>query len=251
MLRLIILIVAVFMFFGAAPAYAQPDLSQMKAELLSGWLVTIDGEDQTRTLRILGMEQKDGGKFSLDAVYGMTDGRQTAVKAEINQTDRQRTLLLTTQPGSKIAANQGPDGNFNGTITFTNGSVKGLTLEKLSDAELLQAVAKIKAGPAIEMPASNVPASCAPFIGGWTGKWGGLGQRYLWVVGIDAGCKAKYAYGSKMASNFKVIEVSKGVFSFPCGTTGGLCHFEHHGDELWGRYSGPDGTNTSVYKKVQ
>lgn len=237
------------MFLGTASAHAQSTLVQMRAELLSGWLVTVEGENRTRTLRILGVEQKDAGKFLLEAVYGWTDGNQTAVKAEINQTDLERKLFVTTQPGSKIAATQGPDGSFAGTFTSVNGQVKGLMLDKLSGAELLKAATRINAAPAIEMPAGNVPVACAPFAGGWTGNWG-FGQRSLWVVGIDAECKAKYSYSPK-TREFKVADIANGVLSFPCGATGGTCYFENHGDDLWGRYSGLDGTNNSIFKKVR
>lgn len=244
---LVIISVAAFMLLGAASAYAQPALTQLKTELISAWLVTIDGEERTRTLKVIGVDQKDSGIFHLETVYGWTDGNQTPVRAEINQTGQVRTLLLTTQPGSKIAATQKSDGNFVGTFTSTSGQTKGIKIEKVSETELLSAKNRLNAPPAIEMPAANVPASCAPFIGGWTGDWGN-GQRWLWVIGIDVDCNAKYSY-SPRTKEFKRAEIGKGVLSFPCGTTGGTCFFEHHGDELWGRYSGPDGIVTSVFKK--
>lgn len=236
-----------FMFLGFTVAYAQPSLSQLKAELASAWLVTVDGEERTRTLKITGVDQKDSGIFPLDAVYGWTDGSQTLVRAEINQTGQERTLLLTTQAGSKVAATQKSDGNFVGTFTSTSGQTKGIRIEKVSEAELLSAKNRLNAPPAIEIPAANVPASCAPFLGGWTGDWGN-GQRWLWVIGIDVDCNAKYSYSPRL-KEFKRTTIANGVFSYPCGSTGGTCFFEHHGDELWGRYSGPDGTATSVFKK--
>lgn len=245
---LVRIIVGALILLGAVTAYAQPSLTQLKTELISAWLVTVDGEERTRTLKITGVEQKDPGIFPLEAAYGWTDGNQTPIRAEISQTGSERTLLITTQPGSKIAATQQSDGIFIGIFTSTSGQTKGLRVERLSEAELLNAKSRLNAPPAIEKPAANVPASCAPFIGGWTGDWG-FGQRWLWVVGIDVDCIAKYSY-SPRTKDFKRAEIGKGVLSFLCGTTGGTCFFEYHGDELWGRYSGPDGTNTSVFKKI-
>lgn len=237
-----------FICLGFAPAYAQPSLTQLKGDLVSAWLVTVDGEERTRTLKVTDVGQKDAGIFSLEAVYGWTDGNQTPVRAEIYQIGQERTLLLTTQPGSKIAATQKSDGNFVGTFTSTSGQTKGIRIEKVSETELLSAKARLNAPPPIEKVAADVPASCAPYIGGWTGDWGN-GQRWFWVIGIDADCNARYSY-SPRTKKVKRAEIRKGAFPFPCGSTGGTCIFEHHGDELWGRYSGPDGTATSVFKKI-
>lgn len=93
-----------------------------------------------------------------------------------------------------------------------------------------------------------VPAACSAFIGKWVGDWG-FGSLTLQIVETDAECITKYSYGRK-ANNFKLAEIEKEVLSFPCGKFGGTCFFEYHGDELWGRYSGSDGTGTSVFKKA-
>ncbi|MCL4681768.1 MAG: hypothetical protein KJZ92_10870 [Rhodocyclaceae bacterium] len=242
--------VAAFMSWGFAVAYAQPSLTQLKTELVSAWLVTVDGEERTRTLKITGVEQKDSAIFPLEAIYGWTDGNQTPVRAEISQTGQERMLLLTTQPGSKIAATQKPDGNFIGTFTSTSGQTKGLKIERLSESELTKIKSQLNAAvPAIDIPAASVPASCAAFIGGWTGAWPGYDPNWLWVVAIDNECTAKYSWRPR-SRNFRSAKIEKGILSFPCSTSGGTCFFEHHGDELWGRYSGSDGTNTSVFKKV-
>ena len=153
------------MLMGFTVAYAQPSLSQLKSELVSAWLVTVDGEERTRTLKVNGVDQKDPGIFPLDAIYGWTDGSQTPVRAEINQTGQERTLLLTTQPGSKIAATQKAEGVFVGTFTSTSGQTKGIRIERVSETELLSAKARLNAPPLIVKPAANVPASCAACSG--------------------------------------------------------------------------------------
>lgn len=249
--RVLVRVAAVaFMFLGFAMAYAQPSLAQLKTELVSAWLVTVDGEERTRTLKITGVDQKDSGIFPLEAVYGWTDGNQTPIRAEINQIGQERTLLLTTQPGSKIAATQKSDGNFVGTFTSTSGQTRGLKIERLSESELTKIKSQLNAAvPTIETPAANVPASCAAFLGGWTGAWRGYDPNWLWVVAIDNECTSKYSWRPR-SKNFRVTKIENGVLSFPCGPSGGVCFFEHHGNELWGRYSGPDGTNTSVFKKA-
>ena len=250
--RLLVRIVATYMFLGTAMAYAQPSLTQLQTELISAWVVTLDGEDRTRTLKISGVEQKDAGIFPLNAVYGWSDGNQSAVRAEINQTGQERTLLITTQPGSKITATQKPDGTFVGTFVYPDGTkTKPVRLERVSADQLRAKVEASLKGPAIVKPAADVPPQCAAYSGRWTGTWGyGTGQTWLSVVGVDANCVAKFAYlsHSRSPTGFATAEIKNGDLSIPCGS--GTCTFEIHGDEIWGRYSGPEGTNSVVKKKM-
>lgn len=228
-------VAAAFMLFGAAMAYAEPSLIQLRTELVSAWLVTVDGEDRTRTLKISGVEQSDAGIFPLDAVYGWSDGNQTAVRAEINQAGQERTLLLTTQPGSKIAATQKPDGTFVGTFTSTSGQTKGLKIERLSEAGLLKAKSGIAASsiPEISPPGPDVPRECAAWSGGWTGQWQAAGYRNtsrLWVRSVDKDCNASIASTGPM--EWKMHNVKGGSISdvFCNRETGGYCRFEMSSD---------------------
>ncbi len=232
----------------AANAQDKPASQQTQAELVLPWLglVTVDGEDRTRTLRVSGSNQVEPGIFELDAIYGWTDGNQTAVKAELLiATDQKHTLRITTQPGSKIAATQGLDGIFVGTFTATNGKIKGVAIQILSES----ALAKTSEGPTINQPSGDVPASCARFAGGWAGDWG-FGKRWLWVTEVNTQCIAKYSY-SPQTKTFKSVEIKGDDLAFPCGASIGTCSFEHHGDELWGRYIGSDGDNTAVFRKIK
>lgn len=239
---------AAFMCFGFAVAYAQPSLTQLKTELISAWLVTVEGEGRTRTLKISEVEQKDAGIFSLDAVYGWSDGNQTAVRAAINQTGQERTLLLTTQPGSMIAATQKTDGSFVGTFTSTSGQTKNLKIEKLSEAGLLKAKSGIAASsiPEITPPGPDVPKECAAWSGGWTGQWQAAGYRNtsrLWVRSVDKDCNASIASTGPM--EWKMHNVRGGSISdvFCNRETGGYCRFEMNSDfsKLSANYSNTSG----------
>jgi len=92
-----------------------------------------------------------------------------------------------------------------------------------------------------------VPAECSGLKGNWVGDWGN-GRRLLSLVSVDANCVAKLSYG--LPKVYKDVEIKNGTLSFACGTTGGTCHFTAHGDELWGRYGGPDGVNQAVFKRA-
>lgn len=252
--RVLVRVAAVaFMFLGFSVAYAQPSLTQLKTELVSAWLVTVDGEERTRTLKVTEVEQKDFGIFPLEAVYGWTDGNQTPVRAEINQSGQERTLLLTTQPGSKIAATQRSDGNFIGTFTSTSGQTKGLKIEKVSDESLqarMAANASRASGMIVE-PGSDVPKECAAFSGRWTGSWPNYGQTWLWVVEVGANCVAKCMSWTTSAvpTRFQSCDIKDNVLVRQ--KPDGMEHYELRGDELWARYAYMGGQNSAVFRKLK
>jgi len=254
-LRIKIWIIAVLLLSCWQAANSQSTLPQLQADLVSSWLVKVDGEDRTRTLRINGVEQKAADTFDLDAVYGMTDERQTKVKAEVTQLGLDRKLTLTTQADSKIVTSQVPTGAFSGTIAYKNGATQGISIEKISEDDLKATVAAaLSAVPTVEKPAVDVPASCAAFSGIWTGKWGNT-KTSLWVYAIDANCVAKVAYGTS-ARRLASAKIENGVLSFsaPLCARNGTCSFERHDDELYAAYSNivdawGIGRYTTVFKK--
>lgn len=219
----------------SAFTYSQSLMEEIRAEMLSAWLVTVEGEARTRTLRISGVEQAESGRLILEAVYGMTDGNQTAVRAEILQTDRIRTLFIVTQPGSKLSASQTSNGVFIGTFAATNGQTKGLKIEKITDAEFVKLRERTTAssGPKITPPGSDVPKECVAWIGGWSGEWQAIGfrnQGQLWVRSVDKDCNASIASSGPM--DWKTHNVKNGRISdvFCNRNTGGMCRFEISSD---------------------
>lgn len=205
----------------------QKTLAQLQTEMVSSWLVTVEGEDRTRTLKISGAAQKSEDTLLLDAVYGWTDGNQTPISASLMQSGQEVKLFYTTQPGARVAATQTSSGTFEGTFTLTNGTAKPVKVQKVSEEELQARIATAKAARAagvIVKPNSNVPELCAAFSGQWTGTWsqGGIGQYWLWVVEIDANCTAKYAYLShpNPPRGFAKTKIEDGAFIIPNRSTG-------------------------------
>lgn len=170
----------------------QKTITQLQTELLGPWLVTVAGEDRTRTLRIVGAAQKSDGPLLLEAVYGWTDGNQTPVPASANQSGEVTRLLFTTQANSQIAVAQTSSGTFEGTFTDKNGAVKSVRIQKVSDEELQSKIAAAKAARSaariiIKVPSPDVSAECASWLGGWEGKWtttGYTGEVLFWVTEV-------------------------------------------------------------------
>lgn len=235
------LLIAIIIAINPLTAFSQQP-ADSASQLQDSWIVVIQGDEKTRTLRIYGVREA-GDVIVLDAVYGYTDGNQTPVKAEVVRSAGQLKLNVTTQPGSKIITTQNGDGAFVGTFTPPNGQPKSIVIQKFATSNL--AALRTSLEPKVIPPGSDVPAACAVFTGGWTGNWG-FGKRELWVTEIDPKCLVKYSDGNAPKS----AEIKNGALSFPCGTTGGTCAYTNHGDELWGRYNGPDGSNNAVYKKI-
>lgn len=251
MMKIMVRIAVAYAILCAQTANAQPTIAQLRTDLVSTWIVKVDGESRTRTLRIKGIEQKTADAFLLDAEYGWSDGRQTSVNAEVNQNSQDIKLTLLTQSDSKIVATKNANGVFTGTFTLKNGTTKGISLQKVSDEELRSQVnTALNAMPAIEKPTADVPASCALFLGGWSGPWPDIGRVWLWVVSVDAKCVAKYAYStsSGVPKEFKTAEIKEGILILP--RPKGTSYFELRGDELAGRYSGSDGNNSGNMQKV-
>jgi hypothetical protein len=139
-------------------AHAQPAIAQMQADMIASWLVTVGGENRTRTLRIKSMEQKTPDTYVLEAEYGYSDERQTPVKADVALVDQERKLTLTTQANSVIVAIQGPRGAFEGTFTPRNGGAKTVRITKISDADLKQIM---DASQAERLKNAYVPIPCS------------------------------------------------------------------------------------------
>lgn len=136
--------------FSQEKAQDVPSIQRIRSEMAASWLVTVSGEERTRMLRV--STAKPGSTpetFVLDAVYGWTEGNLTPVKAEVVATAEKRTLLVTTQPGSKLLATLLSEGVFAGTFTppEPGGQAKKLEVKKLSGKDLAQLI------PSINSPA--------------------------------------------------------------------------------------------------
>jgi hypothetical protein len=257
MSKVVALCIATVLYFASAIAHAQLSVEQLKSELVSAWVATVDGEIRKRLLRISGVAQKDNETFSLNATYGWIDAYKPSVKAEIVQSGKDRTLNFATGSNSKIVATQNTEGVFVGTFSPTNGPVKGIRLVRVSDDELFKVLSDAQAATAILKPAENVPASCAAFSGKWTGTWsyGGIGQQWLWIMNIDTKCVAKIAYLSSNCppTSFEMVEIKDGVLEWICNkSTSGTCVLKRNGNDLWANYHNPSGgTNAAVFSKIE
>jgi|GEM_PF-4768715 len=225
---------------------------QLQDELVSTWLVSVDGVPKPRILKINAITLKSGDVYTADSMFGLSEGNLASVKAEVSQAPQELKLTLTTQTEVQIAAVQQPNGTFVGTFTPKGATAKKVTLEKVSNGELSVKTA------IITRPTADVPSSCAALVGQWSCNWsqGGIGQQWLWVVSMNNQCAAKVASGSAKApflQNASTVEIKDGALSYMCNKgTGGTCVYTKHGDALWASYSNPaGGINRAVCEKVQ
>lgn len=229
----------------ATGAFSQgmPSAAQLQSDLVASWMVTVHGETRTRMLQVTSVTSTSSGS-EVQAIYGWSDGKLTPVKAEVMMAADKLTLVITTPPGSKIVAALDEEGDFTGTFTPPSGQAKKVSLSRIS----AQNVAELRT-PKVIPAGADVPPACAAFLGGWTGRWSGYEQRYLWITEVDANCVAKYSYGAQPGKGNKTVDLKSGTLTFTCGSSSGSCQFSPHGDELWGSYSGSDGTNQTVFRK--
>lgn len=128
-------------------------IAQLQTELVSPWLVTVAGEDRTRTLRITAASQQSDGTLLLEAVYGWSDTEQSAIQASASKSGQKNTLQFVTQASSKIVATETSNGIFEGTFTLKNGTTKAIRIEKISEDALQRKVSHALGATLVVKPA--------------------------------------------------------------------------------------------------
>ncbi len=129
-LRKFIAVVTMAIFL-CAPAQAQLALADLQAKMAGSWLVTVEGENRTRTMVIDTVAQKAEGTYVLAGTFNFSDGKPTPFKdGELLQSSGNLTLVLTTGAGSVYTVTAKPDGTFAGTTKYANGRVKPTTFAK-------------------------------------------------------------------------------------------------------------------------
>jgi hypothetical protein len=236
---------------------AQPTATvQAQVSLVGSWLVTVDGEMETRTLFVAEEAPTSDGAL-LEAKYGITNRGQVPINAKMLHVSDQRQLILTVpQTGTRIAAIEQSSGIFKGTFTPRNGSIKEVSIVRITEA-MQQQLLQVGSAVAVQKPGPEVPESCAGFFGSWAGSWniGNFGQQRLWVLFIKADCTARVSYRSSTSNgppkSLSAAKIEGGALALPCGE-GGTCVFQLHGDDLWGSYTDTSGgRNNAVFRKFQ
>lgn len=236
------MVVALFLTpFGAIAA---------KESLVGTWLVTVEGEAKTRSLIISEEALTDGAV--IQAKYGMSVPGAEPIEAKMLRATDQRQLQLVTQASTKIVVTEQSDGNFKGTFALKNGTVKDVTIARVS----IQAQPTVATSGllTIQKPGADVPVNCAAFSGGWGGEWPRVGYASLWVVSIDASCNAKVVYpaGPKTpkATQPQSPAMIKGDVLSLTRPDGGTTKFELSGGGISANYSGPSGVNNTTLQRI-
>ncbi|WP_336753442.1 hypothetical protein [Aeromonas hydrophila] len=238
----------------ASPLLLQAQPSQ--SDLRGRWLVTVEGERDTRTLIIAEVAPTDGGAL-LSARYGLTKSGQGVIDAKLARVGETRQLNLVTQAATIITATEQPDGTFKGSFARKNGVVSEVTISRASDQAANGAV---QTDPvALVSLAADLPVECAAFHGAWSGVWsiGGGSAMFLRVAEIvrdGEGCSARFSFSpsnTPVPARFKT-QITGNSMSFVCNrTTGGTCVFKHVGDDLWASYSNSaGGSNSATFRRV-
>lgn len=164
------------------------------------------------------------------------------------------TLRFTTPAGSQVIASQSASGTFEGEFSY-GGIAKPIKIEKLSEDDLKARVDSARDARIEQImvkPAADVPATCAAFGGVWTGTWPGYGQKWLWVVEVNANCVARYAdrINRSIPETFQSSQIKEGLLVRQ--KPDGLEYYELRGDELRARFAPNFGAhNSTVYRRTQ
>jgi hypothetical protein len=239
MCNLRILLLLISFLSVAFPTSRANAAGDPESELIGLWVARLSGVSDVHIFSILDIEQKSEGTLLLNTKFGRLNSERESIQAKIVQTSGNRKLVFTTGPGTQVEATQRPDGMFVGTLKPKGGIAAGIALRKLSaeEYERLERSAPT-ATPKIELPSADVPASCASFVGGWTGVMTTYGRYWLWVVKVTGpNCVATYSYSSStdIPQTFKTGEIRNSVLTNP--TPNGDLTFEVEGGSINVRFS--------------
>lgn len=261
-------IIAVVVF--ALTAAAQRSAEQIKAELASLWVVTVEGEARTRTLEIQTVTTQSETDFLLSSTYGWSDGARQPVTATASTTPKGLKLQFTTPAGSLIVAEQSGDGSFSGTFKDKKGSIKKVTLEKKSPFDNT-----IQTGPSAAETAVITMADMKSFVGKWAGEWelndAGRNTRSVELtVEMNAGGKPVVTYhygtaqlGTSHLASMTAVEGTRKVkprfirkegevyLTFPTGYRTGTYEFHLVNGNLEGKDERAGWSITCVLKRMQ
>ena len=253
---LIFLFLWVYAFGGLA--VAQTVESAIGELTATPWLVTVEGETRTRTMRFKTISKASETLYVVTGTYGWSDLIPLPAEIKFSQGKQGLELTLTNPTSySVIKASQKSDFLFEGTFTLPAGEPKQVAIRKVTEADLVVLIAEAK-NP-IKKPATTVPAACASFSGGWGGPWSNNGptDMKLWVASVDDECKVRFLYIESKKTEpptggYWVGEIKDGSFSFTCGGGKGICSFQRKDDEIRAYYnSSVDGNNSAVFKKIK
>lgn len=193
--------------------------------------MTVEGEAYARTLRITAVSEPVGGKARVSAVYGWYGSELSAVRVELSKAGDVRRLRFVSQLKSEIDVGEAIDGSFQGVFRTPTGESKAMQMHRMAPGVDQASVARQLY---IVKPGADVPGDCAGFSGLWHGQWA-FNKReefWLWVLEVDARCRAKIAYQTAMTRprTFEILDATggAGVMPVPKGTLA----FKLVGEEL-------------------
>lgn len=226
------------------------ELPQLQQQFLSPWTITIEGDTVRLVVIIKGVSRTTGSAFALDTAYGQVGGNKGRLKEAFLFAEPQgRKLLLTTSAGNKMEVAQKSEGVFEGTFTTAKGVVRPVVLTRVSTQALRDREDAIWAEKTAK-PKPDVPASCAGFLGRWTGDWPYYGRTRLWVSDIDANCVAKYAHvnDDSFPMSFNSVTIKDGVLA-DADAQGNGNYYELRNGELWARHQEPGRGNNALFRR--
>ena len=228
--------------------------TSVPSSLVGHWLVTVDHipDGETRTLIIASDGQTATGEVV--ARYGLTSKSQTPVDARLTPNRSPRQLVVRTQAGTNVTTEETSDGKFVGTFVTKGGKSYPVQIVRVTEAQLseLRAAPRPAAAFASEAPTSAPPA-CAGLEGRWTGTWSqGSSKTWLWIQRPNSNCVARFAYltEDREPRSWSTVTIQDKSLSFACSSNTGTCSFKMVGEELWASYSGSQGTNSAMFKRV-
>lgn len=133
------LVAAIGLHAMCVGADAQVPTDRLEQELISSWLVVVEGDIRSRTFTVDEVARRSDRSLLLEASYGWTiGGNKAPVRADVVRPRGSTVLTIRTPARSVIVTKQtGPD-SFEGTFTYPGGTrTTNVSITKASDERIL------------------------------------------------------------------------------------------------------------------
>ncbi|MFT7771792.1 hypothetical protein [Roseateles sp.] len=182
--------------------------------LVASWAIDVEGDAKRRLLRIVAVEHEPGAPVRLKAQIGWAGQRLVPQVVQVAEGEGGLGLRFVTPLGARVDVRQSPEGDFRGEWANADGVVRPVRLTRLPPGADGSPPGGLRY---ISPPGPQVPAACAAYVGLWQGDWvfGTRGRNWLWVLDVDAECRATVAAQRELKRPVQVqqVQISYGALA--------------------------------------
>lgn len=206
------------------------------------WQLAVEGAPRTGFLNILRVGPTGPAQAQAEAEIGLSRLGARPLNVDVTATGGGFSLRFVTPHGARVDLQGTAEGEFTGSHIDRAGESRPLRMTRIDDPasipERSPALYVVKPGP-------EVPPECAAFSGLWGGRWlfATKAPLWLWVLEVDARCRATIAYMSQFTRprDSQQIEIKQGAITVRSLAGGSVVVLRMGQDEIKAHLTSPHG----------